>query len=1409
MFPQESQWSDPRLQEAWSGLARLNEVGITPFFASFADAEWGLWLPRAGVSFLFLIAALKCAQMARRPGVNGKGALAFMFVLLVPVVAAVLGFVNDRLGPGSQASAFAAIAGVAAIVLLVLGCVFAVLGLGECRRHPDRYQQGRGQAISALVLSLLLVGVMAVGFVNRLRRGPFPRAAGVPGEVRTFDELNFRFRAPESPWVAFDSTKINPEAVMGYMRQSPQAFLMVVAESLGTQASLDSAGLAEVSQGLMSSRAQSSRLLREEARRINGIDGVWVEFEATIRGRPVLYQNWYVLTNGFAYQLIGYGNQRDAGRLREELAPLYERFAQIDPARQARPPGGGFTGDFVSSRYGYRVSVLGSPWTPYDTLAEDFPEADFGALNVSAGMAVVPVWLAGEAVEEDALAAGLLATMDIAYLEERGLQRRELTRGNLSGLEFDYEREVEGTDYVYRLQVLQGGGFGYLVAAWETRQSPSGSQRMEDALARVDFEEPGPLLLSRDEFTPRERETRAGVLNQAGLFHFKGKNYERALQVLKAAARADEGRPLYAINALTAWTHLERPEEALRFAEASLATHPDEPEVRAYLAYYQWQTGLSEQAITNYAALFATGYRNEDHFPDYLSVLAEVRGPGAALGALREHQKGGDSLALRLREAELLGEQGEPVRAVEVLKAERARSPFNREVAAALVDALLQADLAAEARAVSQEMVDRGSDSAQAFYSRGRSEYALKWYREAKLSFEEALKRAPANAEIREFLDHVSGMLGEGSNSLVKEPIAPVPLPEILALPGDPSGPDYGKEYGAYYVRRAKAVAFDRGKDFRITDYLVLRLLDGAGVADFSTVQIPFDPLSEGLFVNTVRVTGPSGDPVSAGSVDVSYVLDHLEGVGDSQQKVLNVPVPGLAAGCLLEVIYTTRLLGKSKEPTFLEFPFSRHLPVRQSALFLSGTDSDLRIVTSPEIEMRTFDAGRLWVVDDPPVARWEPLQPPASEFLPTAWVGDPAAEWPTLASDYLNSIQDRLAVDAAGEVLARKLVEGIESPSERAAVLARYVQTNLTYKAIEFGRRARIPNVPADTIRNRYGDCKDHAVLFEALAKAVHLPAHLVLVRSDGPVQTGTPSLDQFDHMVAFLPEVRGGAFVDCTDKGADLVRATSGDLFGGSALVLDPSQPRLIELPGWDRAGSAITSTRTVTLTNLTDLLVTEALEIRGVQAAGLRQWLLPMPAATRESLLHRLFGGSGITVDRVGLRGLDELTEPLRVHLEYQCRGRFQSHEGRLGGSIPSPAARWLLSATPVSRRLTPVRLTRPMRFTSTLRVVLPEGHRLAGPERIACPVDPRFARADCQVKAVEDAVELSSEFVLSAGRFEAVDYAAYCETMEQIVRAVEPELGFARVASGGEAPASASPEEASRRRPSSVESETQPL
>jgi len=846
--------------------------------------------------------------------------------------------------------------------------------------------------------------------------------------------------------------------------------------------------------------------------------------------------------------------------------------------------------------------------------------------------------------------------------------------------------------------------------------------------------------------------------------------------LFRAASRANREESLCVINALLAWRHLDRPKEALDFLDAQPASISTLSAVRAQQAYFQANSSRTDQALTNYARLFAEGYRNDGHFGEYANLLMLQRQYDVALSAVEKYLKTEDSVPVRLLEAEVHRLTRDFPKAISLLKVQREKAPFNGQIANALAETCLQAGQYNEALEISKEQVQNNAGSAYAHYLKGRSELGLKWYREAKVSFESAAKLAPASKDIGSYLDLVSGLLGEGSNTLLKEPIDVVALPAGLTnTPVEPIPEGYATSYGACYTRRIVAVSYEPGKEYKSTDFMWARILDASGVAAFSSFQVAFDPLSEQVFVNEVRVLDASGKTISTGKVSDYYVLDDQSGAEASQKKVLNIPVPGLQPGCQLAVAISRRQLGHLDEFPLLVHSFSCTVPVRESILYLQGEAGGLKHIAWHGIEPQRVTEGRYWRVVDPMVARWEPQQLPAADFLPMMWVTDASARWPVLASNYIASISNRLEQEASIRDQTRSLVAGLETDA-RITALARYVQTNLTYKAIEFGRRARIPNKPAEIVRNKYGDCKDHAVLLQQMLDAAGVPARLALVGHRGPILKELPSLDHFDHMIVYVPDGGTGRFVDCTDKGADAAHAIPMGLAGRDALILDAQNPRFETIPSYPQNASGIEVQRNLRLVNMADVAAEETLTLTGVHAAYLRDYLLQIPPASRRMLLQRQMGMTDVELSDFKAEPVDAPDAPLQLRCTYTCKKQFHRSNEQLTGILRAGFERGYLAADPVDNRLTPFETRIPLSIRSTVSVQVPEGYRA---ERTADPsprLDSRFAVCKGQMQLEDRKLKLEFEFRQPTGKSKASEYAAYRETMAQALSLLEREVVF---------------------------------
>lgn len=141
-----------------------------------------------------------------------------------------------------------------------------------------------------------------------------------------------------------------------------------------------------------------------------------------------------------------------------------------------------------------------------------------------------------------------------------------------------------------------------------------------------------------------------------------------------------------------------------------------------------------------------------------------------------------------------------------------------------------------------------------------------------------------------------------------------------------------------------------------------------------------------------------------------------------------------------------------------------------------------------------------------------------------------------------------------------------------------RFVQDEVRYLGLEIGANTHRPHPPAEVFAQRFGDCKDKALLLAAILRAESIPAYTALISTDTRSQLPTvaPSPQAFDHAIVAIRNTSGTySFIDPTRTGQ---RGPVADLFipaYGYALVLDENDTGLRQVPPGRINDYAITET------------------------------------------------------------------------------------------------------------------------------------------------------------------------------------------------------------------------------------------
>lgn len=294
----------------------------------------------------------------------------------------------------------------------------------------------------------------------------------------------------------------------------------------------------------------------------------------------------------------------------------------------------------------------------------------------------------------------------------------------------------------------------------------------------------------------------------------------------------------------------------------------------------------------------------------------------------------------------------------------------------------------------------------------------------------------------------------------------------------------------------------------------------------------------EKLTVNWVRVLKPNGEIISSKPAHEQESIAPVaqESPVYSDVKVHRISLGGVAPNTLVDYSYTVETL-KPIMPGDIEtgWRVTAGRFVRRSRLIL-----DVPASMKPVIRERNLSFERIekisgtrkvytWATKD--VARNEP-EPFAADSNGLDQQVDVVAPltWSQVAAWYAGLAKDRYTVTPAIEAKLKELLAGAKTAEDSLRAAHRWVAQDFRYVSLSLGIGGFQPRYPASVFETKYGDCKDKATFFIALAKRMGFTAYPVLLNAGGAADRSMVTGRQFDHMIAAVERPGGYLFLDLT---------------------------------------------------------------------------------------------------------------------------------------------------------------------------------------------------------------------------------------------------------------------------------------
>lgn len=377
----------------------------------------------------------------------------------------------------------------------------------------------------------------------------------------------------------------------------------------------------------------------------------------------------------------------------------------------------------------------------------------------------------------------------------------------------------------------------------------------------------------------------------------------------------------------------------------------------------------------------------------------------------------------------------------------------------------------------------------------------------------------------------------------------------------------------------------------------------------YGTVRADFDSETKINFIHgwCIPAQGKDYEVKDKEAIETAlFGVQDGELMSDLKSKVLTIPAsePGNIVGYEIE---------QEVHPYVIQDIWSfQHadVPVREAHYTLqlpAGWEYKAVWVHHPETAPSTASGQWQWVVKDVKAIKPESAMPPREgvaaqmivSLIPPGGAGNKGFEsWADMGRWQSGLIQGRRSASPEIKQRVADLTKGDGTPLAKMRSLARSVQKDVRYVAIQLGIGGWQPHPAADVFTHKYGDCKDKATLLSAMLQEIGVESFYVSINTTrNAVTPETPAVRWFNHVILALrlpesvkdpslravldhPKLGRLLFFDPTDEWTPF-GFLRGELQANYGLLVTQDGGELVKLPQLPAELNGVVRTAKLTLT------------------------------------------------------------------------------------------------------------------------------------------------------------------------------------------------------------------------------------
>ncbi len=449
--------------------------------------------------------------------------------------------------------------------------------------------------------------------------------------------------------------------------------------------------------------------------------------------------------------------------------------------------------------------------------------------------------------------------------------------------------------------------------------------------------------------------------------------------------------------------------------------------------------------------------------------------------------------------------------------------------------------------------------------------------------------------------------------------------------------------------------------------HYLIKILNERGKQDFSESKIEYDSTFEKIELVFARTIKPDGSIVDVGTRHIRDVSKYLNFPLYSNARVTIISFPEITEGAVIEYAVTlteNQLINKkdfvtsypvqSKEP-IVKARFTVQVP-REKKIFMKTLNEAFNTFGAslqPAVRQESDRMLYSWDFTSIPQIIPEPLMPPDVDVNPTILMTT-FHSWQEIYEWWEKLATPQMQADTAIRQTVRQLTSACKTPEAKARAIHAFCCRNIRYVAVEYGQAGYEPHAAADIFRNKYGDCKDQAVLLVTMLRQAGLSAWPVLIPTKDcyNLDPAFPAV-LFDHCIAAVDIGGKTIFMDPTAETCSFGDMPVSDQ-DRRVLVYKEHEYFISQTPLFSSDHNNVKQDIVIRLSSDETMRAEKTITTSGSFDQAQRYWLLYTPPQMVEEILATKIQDVSIggKLTSYSVRNLQNLSLP--VVLQYQFSG-----------------------------------------------------------------------------------------------------------------------------------------------------------